>query len=197
MLSAIREKSMKGRPALGCSNFGLPEEGPSSRGSAPRCKEIWMRLPFWKALAAACAAVLGVCAAGAFSATAARATGTVTIRQADGATNVYRNVVIEVIRGALFMTSSDGKGTLVIHRAACSYQGQLLVCFATSATLIQGGETNPLDLRNGTIYVNSGGTAAQMALSTIKVPPHSVVLSFSTNRGTYVSLRGRIDKVVQ
>jgi hypothetical protein len=145
----------------------------------------------------ALAAVLLAVAACVLDTAAARATGTITIVQADGHTDVYHDVGIKVIHNALFMTSADGKGTLVINRAACSYQGELLVCLPTNATLVQAGETSPLDFRKGTLYVNTTGEPQQLALSTTKVPPNGILLSFTTKRGTYVSLSGRIDKVVK
>ncbi|HEY2473352.1 MAG TPA: hypothetical protein VGI19_00990 [Candidatus Cybelea sp.] len=127
----------------------------------------------------------------------AGATGTIMIRQNNGHTDRYSDVEIKVIHTALYLTSEDGKGTIVITRAACSYQGQLMVCFPKGGTLVQSGSTRPLDLRTGTIYVNSTDDPQQLVLSTTKVPPHSVLLSFTTERGTYVSLSGRIDKVVK
>ena len=142
-------------------------------------------------------AIVLTAAAFAFDPVPAGATGTVTIQQANGATNVYDDVVIKVIHSALYATSADGKGTLVINRAACFYQGALMVCLPTSATLVQSGQTSPLDFRKGTIYVNSTDDPQQLALSTTKVAPHSILLSFTTKRGTYVSLVGRIDKVVK
>jgi hypothetical protein len=126
-----------------------------------------------------------------------RAGGTVTIAQTDGHTDTYHDVVIKVIHDVLYITSADGRGTLIIHRAACAFQGQLLVCFPTSAVLVQSGETKPLDFRKGTLYVNGTGDPQPLALSTAKVPPHGILLSFSTDRGTYVSMSGRIDKVVK
>lgn len=141
--------------------------------------------------------LLALIASFALSTAAAGAVGTVTIAQADGTTNVYHDVVIKVIHSALYMTSADGKGTLVINRAACAYQGQLLVCLPTSATLVQAGATSPLDFRKGTVYVNDTDDPQQLTLSTTKVAPHSIVLSFTTKRGTYVSLTGTIDKVVK
>jgi hypothetical protein len=154
-----------------------------------------MKLPIRGTIA--CAALVALVASLAVGAAPAAAMGTVLIRQADGSTNTYHDVAIKVIHNALYMTTSDGHGTLVINRAACSYQGDLMVCFATSATLVQAGKTSAIDLKKGTIYVNSTNDPQQMLLSTTKVPPHSIVLSFSTNRGTYVSLSGRIDKVVK
>jgi hypothetical protein len=133
----------------------------------------------------------GVCTIG------ARATGTVTIRQINGGTNTYSGAGIKIIHSALYVTSADGKGTLVINRAACAYQGQLMVCLPTSATLVQAGATNSLDFKSGTVYLNDTDDFQPMPLTTAKVPPHSILLSFSTKRGTYVSVRGRIDKVVK
>jgi hypothetical protein len=152
-----------------------------------------MKLRFW---ASAAASVLALAAPG-LTASPAQALGTVTIQQADGAHNTYRNVVIKIIHDALFVTSSDGKGTLVIHRAACAFQGDVLVCFVTSATLVQAGKTTPLDFRNGTVYVNMTNEPQMLARSTMKVPADGIVSSFTTVRGTYVNLVGSIDKVVR
>jgi hypothetical protein len=132
-----------------------------------------------------------------FATVAARAEGTITIQQSDGDTNVYHNVAIKVIHSALYLTSEDGKGTLVINRAACAYQGKVMVCLPTSAALVQSGKTSALDFQKGTVYLNSTDDEQQLSASTTKIAPHSVVLSFTTDRGTYVSLIGQIDKVVK
>lgn len=155
-----------------------------------------MKYYSYKAGAATLVAVLtllafGVCTAGAY------ATGTVLIRQNDGDTNTYSDAEIKIIHSALYVTSEDGRGTLIINRAACTYQGQLMVCLPTNATLVQAGETSPLDFKSGTVYLNDTDDFQPMPRTTTKVPPHSIVLSFSTKRGTYVSVRGRIDKVVK
>jgi hypothetical protein len=142
------------------------------------------------------AAALALCAC-IFSTATAGAQGTMTIQQPDGGTNTYQNVVIKVIHSALYLTSADGRGTLVINRAACSYQGKIMVCLPTSAALVQSGKTSPLDFQKGTVYLNSTDDPQQMTASTQKVPPHSIVLSFTTDRGTYINLSGRIDKVVK
>jgi len=133
----------------------------------------------------------------ALGSTPAGATGTVMVRQSDGHLNVYHNVQLKIIHDALFVTSADGEGTLVIHRAACSYQGDLLVCFVTSATLVQAGKTSPLDFKWGTAYVNETDAPLPLTLSTTKVPEHSIMLTFTTDRGTYVGITGRFDEVVK
>jgi hypothetical protein len=127
----------------------------------------------------------------------ARAQGTVTIRQADGGTDTYANAGLSIIHSDLFVTSRDHKGTLVVHKSACSYQGDVMVCFPTGVTLIQGGEAKPLSITTGTVYLNLTDSTQQLVLSTTKVPPKSVLISFSTKRGTFVSVVGRIDKVVK
>lgn len=131
------------------------------------------------------------------AAPAASAKGTMTIRHFSGTSNIYKNVAIKVLHGALYVTSADGKGTVIIHRAACSYQGKLLVCFATSATLVQANTASPVDLKTGTIYLNDSDDPQPLVLSTAKIPPHSVVMSLTTKRGTYVSLNGQFDQVVK
>ncbi|HVR47342.1 MAG TPA: hypothetical protein VMT95_12005 [Candidatus Binatia bacterium] len=153
-----------------------------------------MKLSFF---GSAAAATLALASATGLTAAPAQAMGTVTIQQPNGARNTYHDAVIKVIHNALFITSADGKGTLVINRAACAYQGAVLVCFVTSATLVQAGKTSPLDFRNGTVYVNMTDQPQALARSTMKVPAKGIVSSFTTARGTYVNMIGSIDKVVK
>ncbi|HVA32625.1 MAG TPA: hypothetical protein VNG31_00665 [Candidatus Baltobacteraceae bacterium] len=127
----------------------------------------------------------------------ARASGTVSIQQSDGSVNSYSDVGIKVIRGALYLTTADGKGTLVINRAACAYQREIFVCLPTSVTLVQAGSAKPLDLATGTVYANRTDQPQPLALSSKRLPPHSILLSISTDRGTYISLSGTIDKVTK
>ena len=133
----------------------------------------------------------------AFGLGAARAAGTATIVQANGHTDVYDDVKIKVLHGTLYMTSAGRESTMIISQAACSHQGKLMVCLATNATLIQNGKTSPLDFESGTIYANDTDDFQPLVLSTQKVPPHGIVLSMTTKRGTYVSLIGRVDEVVK
>ncbi len=115
-----------------------------------------MKLRFFRSAAAV---ALALATQAALTSAPAPAMGTVTIQQPT-ARNTYHNVEIKIIHNALFVTSADGRGTLVINRAACAYQGAVLVCFVTSATLVQAGKTTPLDFRNGTVYVEHDRSAA-------------------------------------
>ena len=133
----------------------------------------------------------------ALSTLSAGARGTATIVQANGDTNVYDDVKIKVLNGALYMTTADGTGTMIINRAACSHQGKLMVCFATNAILVQNGKTSPLDFKSGTIYANDTDDFQPLVMSSQKVPPHSIMLSMTTKRGTYVSLSGRVDQTIK
>lgn len=133
----------------------------------------------------------------ALTASPSTAKGTMVVDHFNGKVDTYKDVAIKVLHGALFVTTKDGKGTIVIHRAACSYQGKVLVCFPTSATLVQSGKTEPLDLKTGTLYFNTTDDSQSIVLSSAKIPAHSMLLSLSTKRGTYASLNGRIDQVVK
>jgi hypothetical protein len=133
----------------------------------------------------------------AFGVRAARAAGTATIVQANGHTDVYDDVRIKLLHGTLYMTSAKGQSTMIIRDAACSDQGKLMVCLATHATLIENGTTSLLDFESGTIYANYTDDFQPLVLSTQKVPPHGIILSMTTKRGTYVSLIGRVDVVVK
>jgi len=143
------------------------------------------------------AGVVGIVACFAWTAAPAAATGTLTIQRHNSTATTYKEVEIKVLYGGLFVTSQDGKGTLVIPKAACSFQGQIFVCYATGATLVQEGEATALDIKRGTIYFNSTDEPQQLSASTTEIPPHSIMLSVTTGRGTYIGLTGRMAQVVK
>lgn len=127
----------------------------------------------------------------------ASATGTIKIQHKNGAINTYRDVEIKVLSGSMFLTSSDGNGTIVVTRAACSYQGQIIVCLPTLAALVQGGTSSALNLRNGTIYLNYTGVAQPLSRSSAKLPANSAMLALTLQNGTFINLSGRIDQVIK
>jgi len=140
------------------------------------------------------AALLGFAAAlSALLAAPARAEGVVRIQQPSGKVETYDDVKIQILHDALYVTSSDGKGTLIVTRAACSYQGEILVCFPLAVTLVQPGTTGALDLKRGTIYSNMTGENQRLPYSSTQLPPHGILLSFTTQRGTYINVNGVID----
>jgi hypothetical protein len=127
----------------------------------------------------------------------ARAEGTARIQQADGSVNMYRDVKIQIQQKALIMTSADGKGTLMIYRAACAYQGEILACLPTGTTLVQGGSVSPIKLASGTVYANLTDEPHNLAMSSTQLPAHSILMALKTRRGTYINLSGTIDKVTK
>jgi hypothetical protein len=131
-----------------------------------------------------------------FAPAAAGATGTISIQHHSGVTSTYRDVEIKVISGSLFLTSDDGDGTIVVTRAACSYRDKIIVCLPTAAALVQEGETNALNLKTGTIYLNYTNVEQPLTQSSAKLPANSVMLTLSTNNGTYINVRGHIDLLI-
>lgn len=127
----------------------------------------------------------------------ANATGTINIQHRDGTINTYDDVTIKVFSGSLFLTSDDGDGTIVVTRAACGYQGKIIVCLPTSAALVQNGKSDALNLKSGTIYLNYADEAQPLSRSSAKLPAHSIMLALTTRNGTFVTVRGRIDQVIK
>jgi len=142
------------------------------------------------------AAALVAAACCVFVPTTARAIGTINIHQGSGAVSTYKDVEIRVFSGSLFLTSDDGNGTIVITRAACSYQGELLVCFPTAAALVQDGQSSALNLKRGTLYFNSTSDAQPLTHSSAKLPANSIMASLSLKDGTSITAMGRIDEVI-
>jgi hypothetical protein len=126
-----------------------------------------------------------------------RASGTIAIHHYGGGVDTYRDVDIRAFTGSLFLTTDDGDGTLVIHEAACSYQGKIITCYPQSVALIQNGKSRILDLKGGTIYLNYTAQAQPMRFSSAKLPARGVLMSFTTRAGTLVNAHGTLDQVVR
>ena len=132
------------------------------------------------------------------SAAHADASGRAKIQQPDGSVKVYNNVHIRVQdHQRLLLTSNDGKGTLIINKAACNAVGGLLECFAYSAELDQNNETLPITLQSGTVWINLTAKTHVRPNSTTQFPPRGVVVAVTTNHGTQVALSGTIDEVTK
>lgn len=129
----------------------------------------------------------------------AAAKGLVRVQQADGSIQEYPNATIDYSKSAktLKITTADGKGSLLIDQAACSYVGELFRCLLTHMTLTQGGETHPLDFDNGTIYANTTDAKVNFPNSSQGLPPNGIVMTLKTHIGTYITMNGTIDSGVK
>ena len=127
----------------------------------------------------------------------AYAKGTINVQQNNGSVQVYHDVTIRVAHKALRVTTADGKGTLIIDKAACSFVGELQSCLPYSIKLEQGGVVKPLDFKRGTVYVNLTGDKQQLPYSSTQIPPQGILLSLQTKIGTIVNLSGVIDQVIK
>lgn len=139
-------------------------------------------------VAAVACAVIGVRAP-------ASATGTVLIQQRSGAIKIYKKAYIRIKDYAMAITSSDGNGTLVIGKAACTKVGELIRCFPYDATLEQYGDSYHVALTSGTVWLNPTKTKQPLSNSSTLLPPRGVLMSVRTKAGTYVSLTGTVDEV--
>jgi hypothetical protein len=126
---------------------------------------------------------------------AANASALVRVQQTDGSIQEYPNAIVRYSKEAhdLTITTADGKGTLTIDQAACSYVDNLYRCLVTDASLSQNGQTHPIVCRSGTIYANTTGGEIKLPLSTQGVPPRGIVMALQTKAGTYISMTGTID----
>ena len=126
---------------------------------------------------------------------AARATGTVRVQQRDGSIKTYTNVRIAIKDEAMAITSSDGKGTLVLGKAACTKVDELIQCLPYDATLFQNGRLFHIRLQSGTVWLNPSNAPQRLTHSSTELPPRGVQLAVTTIRGTYVTMTGVVDEV--
>jgi hypothetical protein len=120
------------------------------------------------------------------------AKGTVRVQQANGDVQIYDNATIRIVGKTLRITTADGKGTIVITDAACSYVGKLMRCLPYHYVLQQGG-THQLDFEHGTIYYNPTQTSQQMSYSSQMLEPGGVLIAVKSKKGTYLSVTGKLD----
>jgi hypothetical protein len=125
----------------------------------------------------------------------AEATGTATITHPDGTISTYTNVHIIIWNESLAFTSSDGQGTVVLGKAACTKTGDLVECLPWDATIFQNGNKVRIPLESGTIWLNPTNTMQSLSHSSTELPPRGVLLAVKTRRGTYVNLTGIVDEV--
>ena len=125
----------------------------------------------------------------------ALALGTARIQQSDGNIKVYNDVLIRIKDQAMAITSSDGKGTIVFGKAACTRLAALIRCIPYDATLEQYGKSFHVPLADGTVYLNPTRQSQHLSYSSTLIPPRGVLLTVRTKRGTYLSLSGVVDEV--
>lgn len=125
----------------------------------------------------------------------ANATGTATIQPLNGSAKTYTHVHIAIWNDEMTITSSDGKGTVVLGKAACTKVGALIRCLPYDAMLFQNGQQLHIVLRSGTVWLNPSHTTQPVSESSTQLPPRGVLLSVQTRRGTSVTLTGTVDEV--
>jgi hypothetical protein len=125
----------------------------------------------------------------------AGATGTAIVQQSDGTTKIYKDVIVDIRDAQMELTTADGVGTLVIGKAACTQVGELIKCLPYDATLYQNGWKLRVMLKSGTVWLNPTTSSQPLSYSSAHIGPHGVLLSATTNKGTYFSLTGTVDRV--
>jgi hypothetical protein len=125
----------------------------------------------------------------------ALATGTMRVQHKDGSVQTYTDVYIRILENEMTLTSNDGKGTVVIGKAACTKIAELIQCLPYDATLEQNGNEARIALQSGTVWLNPTATRQPLSYSSQSLPSHGVLMAVRTKSGTYVSLSGTVDEI--
>jgi hypothetical protein len=125
----------------------------------------------------------------------ALATGTMRVQHKNGVVQTYTDVYIRILDNEMTLTSNDGKGTVVIGKAACTKIGELIQCLPYDATLEQNGSEARIALQSGTVWLNPSATSQPLSYSSQSLPSHGVLMAVKTKSGTYVSLSGTVDEI--
>jgi hypothetical protein len=127
----------------------------------------------------------------------AAAHGTARVRQSDGSERRYDVTLQALDHRAIQVTSADGRGTLTIRHAACSYVGALERCLPYGLVWHQAGATHDITLQRGSEYLNRTDQPQPLPFSSRRVPAHGITLLVLTARGTYITISGSIDEFRQ
>jgi hypothetical protein len=125
----------------------------------------------------------------------ASAKGVTLIERADGSVRTYVDVNIRLSGQTLWLRSADQKGVLKIVNGACSFIGAIQRCLPYAVALIQDGKTRPIAISHGTVFLNLSKTAQRMPLSSEPLAPRTILALWRTVRGTYVTIKGKLDEV--
>lgn len=127
----------------------------------------------------------------------ASAKGVTLVQQADGSVRTYLDVSIRLSGQTLRLRSADRRGELRIVNGACSFIGAIQRCLPYSVALIQDGETRRIAILHGTVFLNLSNTAQRLPRSSEELAPRTVLALWRTVRGTYVTIKGKLDEVSQ
>lgn len=128
---------------------------------------------------------------------AASAKGVTLIQRADGSVRTYLDVDIRLSGQTLWLRSADQMGVLKIVNGACSFVGAIQRCLPYAVALIQDGKTRPIAISHGTVFLNLSNTAQRLTNSSEQLAPRTILALWRTVRGTYVTIKGKLDEVDQ
>ncbi len=125
----------------------------------------------------------------------ASAKGVTLIQRADGSVHTYVDVNIRLSGQTLWLRSADRKGVLRIVNGACSFMGAVQRCLPYAVSLIQDGKTHQIAISHGTVFLNLSNTAQRLTNSSEHLAPRTILALWRTVRGTYVTIKGKLDEV--
>ena len=126
---------------------------------------------------------------------AASAKGVTLIQQVDGSVHTYIDVNIRMTGQTLWLRSADREGVLKIGTGACSFVGGIQRCLPYAVALIQDGKTRQIAILHGTVFLNLSNTAQHLPFSSEELAPRTILAMWRTVRGTYVTIKGKLDEV--
>jgi hypothetical protein len=125
----------------------------------------------------------------------ASAKGVTLIERADGSVHTYVDVNIRLSGQTLWLRSADRKGVLKIVNGACSFMGAVQRCLPYAVALIQDGKTRQIAISRGTVFLNLSNAAQRLTNSSEELAPRTILALWRTVRGTYVTIKGKLDEV--
>jgi hypothetical protein len=121
--------------------------------------------------------------------------GLTVVHQIDGSVQTYRDVFLRDAGTTIWIRSADQRGILVISDGACSFVNEIQRCLPYAVTLKQQGESHQIPLSHGTVFMNLTATSRTLPLSSKVLVPREVLIFLKTERGTYVTVDGMLDRV--
>jgi hypothetical protein len=127
----------------------------------------------------------------------ASAAGTTRVEQTDGSVQIYQDVSMRLDGPTIWIQNANHKAMLEIKTASCSFDGKIKRCFPSTFSLHRQDGTHAIAVAWGTVYLNLTDATQPLPLSSKDLPAQSLLVLVRTERGTYISVRGTIDKVTQ
>lgn len=121
------------------------------------------------------------------------AKGEMSVEYPDGETDIYEEMQIFHTPDTLYLKDASGINTVVISKAECTKEGQLLYCDRAKVFLENYGVSEEIVFTQLALFINETSSRQEIQGSRLVLKPKTILLEGVTKKGTFITAFGKID----